>query len=62
MLGLLAKMLNTDILVRDFEFHLRSNVHLRTNAADKGVNLLIPPAVGEIEPHLFPYNERLGTK
>ena len=40
--GVVANMLDCDIVVSEFELQSRYYVHLRTNTLGKGINLLLP--------------------
>ena len=43
----MVKVLNCGIVVREFELQSTDYVHFRTNTLGKGMNPLIPPAVGQ---------------
>ena len=42
----MVKAMNSKIVVREFELYSRYYVHFQTNTLEKGMNLLIPPAMG----------------
>ena len=46
LLGMVSNMLDCDIVVSMFELQSRYYVHFRTNALGKGMNLIIPSAIG----------------
>ena len=44
--GVVANVLDCDILVSEFELQLHHNIHFRTNTLEKGMNPIIPVAMG----------------
>ena len=61
--GVLANILDYDIIISEFELKSRYYVHIRTNLLRKGMNTFIPqPAMVEIIPLLLFYKNGLGFK
>ena len=44
--GVVANVLDCDIILSEFEHQSHNYVHFRTNTLGKGINPLIPPAIG----------------
>ena len=44
--GVMGKAMDCGVVVSEFEFQSRHYVHFRTNTLGKGMNPLIPPAIG----------------
>ena len=57
-----ANMTNYDIVGNEFELGLRYYVHFWTNTLGKSIDLLIPPAIGQILALLFVSNATFGIK
>ena len=43
---IVVNVLDCEILVSEFNLQLRYHVHFRANTIEKGINPLIPPAIG----------------
>ena len=59
--SLVANVLDFYIVVSEFELQLRYYVLFRTNTLKKGMNFIIPPAVGKIVA-LSSYENGFGIK
>ena len=51
--GVMTKALDYGIVINEFELQLHYYVHFRTNTLGKGMDTLIPLAMGLIVPLLF---------
>ena len=60
--GVMVKALDWGIIVSEFELQTRYSVHFRANFHGKGMNPLILPAMGKIEPLLFFSENGFGIK
>ena len=50
--GIVVNMLECNIIVNKFKFQLCDYIHFWTNILGKGMNFLIPPAIGWIAGHI----------
>ena len=57
----MAKVLNYDLLVNDFEFHSDYYVQFRTNTLGKRTNSLVSPIMTEIVTIVFFYKDSFGV-
>ena len=55
-------MLDCNIVVSEFELQSHYYMHFLTNSLRKGMNLLIPPAIGSIVPLPFFYKDCFDIK
>ena len=60
--GVVSKVLECDIIVSKFKLHSPYIVHFRTNIYGKGMNSLIIPVIGLVEPLLFFYKDAFDLK
>ena len=60
--GVMANVLDCDILVSEFELQSRYYVYFRINTLGKGMSPLIFPAMGKIVSLLFIYKDSFGIK
>ena len=56
------KLMNYGLEVNEFELQSRYYVHIWTNTLEKGMNPLIPPAMGDIVSLMFFYKDGFGIK
>ena len=60
--GVVANVLDSDLVVSEFEFQSRYYIHFRTSALEKGMNLLLHPAMSWIISLPYFYNDDFGIK
>ena len=60
--GVVAKVLDCNPIVSEFKLQLYYYVHFQTNALGKGMNFLVPPAMGSIVSLLSYNKDGLGIK
>ena len=60
--GIIVKEIDCGLVISEFELQSRYYVHFRANTLGKGMNPLIPPAMGQILSLLFFKKDDFGIK
>ena len=61
-LGVVANVMDCNLIVSEFELQLFYYIHYRTNTLGKYMNSIVPPTMGQIVPLLFFYKDGFGIK